>query len=111
MESDQPKGLCGMSLLELAIHFRKGHMPEISDLAEFFRRALAKNLELVELTPDVALATNELPEDFHGDPFDRTIAATARVHGLKCITTDPEIRRLAHSGFCEVEFYRFRPGP
>jgi PIN domain nuclease of toxin-antitoxin system len=36
-------------------------------------------VELLELTPVGAAATNALPRDFQGDPFDRTIAATAKV--------------------------------
>jgi PIN domain nuclease of toxin-antitoxin system len=47
-----------------------------------------------------------LPQNFPGDPFDRTIAATAAVLGLILITPDPKIR---DARFCDVEYYPFRP--
>jgi len=101
---DEEKGFCGVSLIELAIHYRRGRLL-VADLAEFFAEALAENIELLEITPEIAVATNDLPRSFPGDPFDRTIAATARVLDLTLITPDRNIR---DSGFCRVEFYPFR---
>jgi hypothetical protein len=49
--------------------------------------------------------TNELPADFQGDPFDRTIAATAAILHLTLITTDSAIR---DARVCEVKYYPFR---
>lgn len=57
---------------------------------------------MIELTPAIAARTNELPDDFPGDPFDRTIIATAAVLNLTLITTDPLIR---DAGECAVEYY------
>ena len=104
MAEEEPKGLCAVSLLELAVHFRHGRL-RVVNLADFFTLALADNIELLDLTPAVAVATNDLPRNFPGDPFDRTIAATARVLGLTLITPDPKIR---DARFCDVEFYPFR---
>jgi PIN domain nuclease of toxin-antitoxin system len=75
-------------------------------LDDFFAVAIARNVELLELTPAVAVATNSLPGSFPGDPFDRAIAATAKVFHLTLITPDPQIR---DAKFCEVEFYPYRP--
>jgi PIN domain nuclease of toxin-antitoxin system len=58
------------------------------------------------LTPAIAVKTGELGEDFPGDPFDRTIVATAAVLNLKLITADPAIRDAKK---CEVEYYPFKP--
>jgi len=60
----------------------------------------------LEVTPDIAAATNELPPGFPGDPFDGTVAATARVLNLKLVTPDPVIR---DARFCQVEYYPFQP--
>src|SRR5437667_298194 len=44
LEADEAKGFCSVSLLELAIHFRKGHL-RVADLGEFFAGALALCLD------------------------------------------------------------------
>jgi PIN domain nuclease of toxin-antitoxin system len=75
-------------------------------LKDFFRQAITQDVELLELTPAVAAATNDLPGDFQGDPFDRTITATARVLELTLITPDKKIR---DSGCCRTEYYPFKP--
>jgi PIN domain nuclease of toxin-antitoxin system len=100
------KGLSTVSLLECAIHHRRGRLEFRGALQDFFAAGLGRDIELVEITPEVAEATNELPRDFPGDPFDRTIAATARVLNIKLITPDPMIR---DAQFCKVEYYPFRP--
>jgi PIN domain nuclease of toxin-antitoxin system len=100
------KGLSSVSLLECAIHHRRGRLEFLGGLRDFFAAGLARDIELVELTPEIAMATNDLPVGFPGDPFDRTIAATARVLNLTLITPDPVIR---DAQFCRVEYYPFRP--
>jgi PIN domain nuclease of toxin-antitoxin system len=106
LSRDESKGVCSVSLLECAIHHRRGRLEVRGTLEDFFAAALARNVELLDLTPAVALASNDLPEDFPGDPFDRAIAATAKVFNLTLITPDPRIR---DAKFCEVEFYPYRP--
>jgi PIN domain nuclease of toxin-antitoxin system len=102
------KGLCSVSLLECAIHHRLGRLRFNGTLLDFFTAGLAGDIQLLDVTPEIASATNDLPTGFPGDPFDRTIAATARVLNLKLITPDPLLR---DAGFCQVVYYRFRPGP
>ena len=66
---------------------------------------MAANLQLLELTPAIAVKTNGLSDDFQGDLFDRAIAATAAILHLTLITTDAAIR---DAEVCEVEYYPFR---
>ena len=49
-------------------------------------------IRLLELSPRIALESTRLGPGFHGDPADQLIAATARVHGLKLVTSDERIR-------------------
>jgi PIN domain nuclease of toxin-antitoxin system len=63
-------------------------------------------VQLLELTPEIAAKTNQFPEDFAGDPFDRAIVATAAMLNLTLITADPAIR---DAKACSVEYYPFRP--
>ncbi len=106
LSSAEPKGLCSVSLLEAAILHRLNRLELDGSLAEFFGAGLAQNVKLLELTPEIALKTNQLSDAFHGDPFDRTIVATAAIMGLTLITADPAIR---NAKVCAVEYYPFRP--
>jgi PIN domain nuclease of toxin-antitoxin system len=105
LETNGQIGLCSVSLLEAAILHRLGRLQLRGTLPEFFMAAMASNLHLLELTPAIAAKTNELSADFQGDPFDRTIAATAAILHLTLITTDATIR---DAKVCEVEYYPFR---
>jgi PIN domain nuclease of toxin-antitoxin system len=106
LDNSEAKGLCSISLLECAIHHRRGRLQLKGALPEFFKRGVASDIELLELTPGIAAATNDLPETFPGDPFDRVIAATAKIMNLTLITCDAAIR---DARFCRVEFYPFKP--
>ena len=106
LDSSEIKGLCPVSLLECSIHHRRGRLQLNGTLSEFFKQGLAADIDLLELTPAIALATNDFPENFPGDPFDRVIAATAKVLNLTLITCDTAIR---DARFCKVEFYPFKP--
>ena len=106
LESEQPKALCSISLLEAAILHRLGRLGLGGTLREFFGVGIAADLHVLELGPAIAAKTNELPPDFPGDPFDRVILATAAVHSLTLITADPAMR---DAGVCAVEYYPFKP--
>jgi PIN domain nuclease of toxin-antitoxin system len=75
-------------------------------MSDFFAAGVSADLRLLELTPAIAAATNDLPQDFPGDPFDRTIVATAVALNLTLITADVAIR---DARVCAVEYYPFRP--
>jgi PIN domain nuclease of toxin-antitoxin system len=48
-------------------------------------------LRVLELTSKVAVESCELPGDFHTDPADRIIVATARMNGATLLTKDHRI--------------------
>src|ERR1017187_4503594 len=106
LDNAEVKGVCSVSLLECAVHYRRGRLQLNGALPEFFERGLASDIELLELTPEIASATNDLPENFPGDPFDRVIAATAKVTDLVLVTCDRAIR---DARFCKEEYYPFKP--
>ncbi|MBI3920351.1 MAG: type II toxin-antitoxin system VapC family toxin [Armatimonadetes bacterium] len=47
---------------------------------------------LHELTPGICLDSTQPPGQFHGDPADQIIVATARHLGLPLVTSDKRIR-------------------
>ncbi|SRR6266540_1723367 len=102
---DDKKGLCRVSLLEAAILYRLGRLKVDAALPDLFAVGLSADVEVLDLTPVIAARTNGLPVDFPGDPFDRTIIATAAVLDLLLVTTVPIIR---DARACAVEYYPFK---
>jgi len=54
------------------------------------------NLSLLPLTPEIAVESTQLPEEFHRDPADRFLVATARAHNCPILTDDARI--IAYAG-------------
>jgi len=60
----------------------------------WLRRATAADmLRVLPLNADSVSAVDDLPVSFHGDPADRIIVATARVHNLALATHDAAIKK------------------
>jgi PIN domain nuclease of toxin-antitoxin system len=69
---------------------------------EWARRALAPPLALATLTPEIAVECNSLPGQFHDDPADRMIAATARLEDMTVLTRDRQILAYAAQGHVDA---------
>ena len=66
-------------------------------ITEWFDKALAYlGVSVLPLTPEIAVESTTLPGDFHSDPFDQIIVATARVHLCSLVTSDRKIIRYPH---------------
>jgi len=66
-------------------------------LEKWFKQALNyPGVRTIELTPEIATESTRLPGNFHKDPADQIIVATARV--LKCtlVTSDERILDYPH---------------
>jgi PIN domain nuclease of toxin-antitoxin system len=89
-------GLAAISLKEAAWHLARGRIriaEEAGPWPLWLRtRAAAPELEVLPLSVDVAIESEQLGASFPQDPADRLIAATARVHDLTLITSDDLIR-------------------
>ena len=105
LKAQETIGLCGVSLLETAILYRLNRLELEGTLIDFFAAGVSKDVRLLDLTPAIAAGTNQLPPNFPGDPFDRTIVATAAALNLTLITADTAIR---DAGACQVEYYPFK---
>ena len=53
-------------------------------------------VQLVPLTPAVAVSATQLPGAFHPDPVDRFLVALARQRAVPLITADSKIRDYPH---------------
>lgn len=53
-------------------------------------------IEVFDLNPKIAAECCNLPGEFHKDPADRIITATARIHELILVTKDKKIIDYPH---------------
>lgn len=81
-----------ISQWEVAMLVMKDHLQLKPDTESWFAENLAPPVSLAPLTADISLASCRLP-DFHGDPADRIIVATALVLAIPLITADKNIIR------------------
>jgi PIN domain nuclease of toxin-antitoxin system len=90
-------GIAAISLKEAAWHLARGRIAvdeEFGSWQLWLRTAASSSrLEVLPLTVDVAIDSEQLGKSFPSDPADCLIAATARVHNLTLITSDRPIRK------------------
>jgi len=79
-----------ISVWEVAMLASKGRLELKPDVDRWIRTNLQPPVRLEPLHPEISLESCRL-EDFHGDPADRLIAATALVLGVPLITADRQI--------------------
>lgn len=81
-----------ISLLEIARKEAKGELVFGMALSKWFQLALPANrVRVLEITPEIVIDATRLPGWSHKDPADQIIVATARLHGLKILTSDSKI--------------------
>ena len=85
-------GVSAISCWEVAklVELRKLSLP--CPVLEWLRQALAyPGVRLLELSPQIAAESAQLPGSFHRDPADQIIVATARVFDVPLVTVDAKI--------------------
>lgn len=86
-----------ISALEVAQLVAKNRLELPLDVGDWVEQALAyPKVQLMELTPALAVASTQLPEPIHKDPADRIIIATAMAFDFPIATTDGRIIQYAH---------------
>lgn len=88
-----PLGLAAISAWEVAKKTALGKLQLSLPVSQWLRRATNPiGMQLLPLTPQVALESAYLPGDFHRDPADQLIVATARLYNLVLVTSDQRIQ-------------------
>jgi PIN domain nuclease of toxin-antitoxin system len=85
-------GVSAISCWEIAklVENRRLELPV--SLEKWFEQALGyPGVRILELTPEISIESTRLPGDFHRDPADQIIVATARVHNCPLVTSDERI--------------------
>lgn len=81
-----------ISQWEVSMLSMKGRLKLLPDDETWFSENLKPPVSLAPLTAEISMASCRL-RDFHGDPADRIIVATAIVLGIPLITADEAIIR------------------
>jgi PIN domain nuclease of toxin-antitoxin system len=90
-----PAVVSPISFWEIAVLIQRGRIEIDRELMRWSRDLLADGATRVAaLTPTVAIAAGQLP-NFHGDPADRFIYATARELEVPLLSKDSQIRQYA----------------
>lgn len=86
-----------ISAWELAMLVARGRVALSMDIGEWL--SVVSQIEVVRFVPvdnEIAVKSIELPGEFHKDPADRIIVATARKLAAPLLTADDKIRDYPH---------------
>jgi PIN domain nuclease of toxin-antitoxin system len=90
-------GVSAISCWEVAKLVEYGRLKLPCSVSKWFDQALAyPGVRLLDLTPQIAVESTQLPGVFHRDPADQIIVATARVYNCPIVTLDARILAYAH---------------
>ena len=92
-----PLGVATISAWEISKKTSLGKLSLSLPVLDWQHRAGAgPGVAMVPMTMDIAYDSSYLPGDFHRDPADQLIVATARIHGVPLITCDERILAYPH---------------
>jgi len=95
IEKARVRGVCAISVWEVPVLIERGRLVLDREVTDWVRDALEMpGVELLPLTPEIALAAGGGVLELHGDPADRMIAATALAHRARLVTKDERLRAL-----------------
>ncbi len=92
-----------ISVWEVAILDAKGRITLSANCHEWVNLGIkGQNIELVDLSPEIAIDSTRLPEGFHADPADQIIVATARNRNAVLVTADRAILKYSRTKHVRV---------
>ena len=95
--------LSAVSVWEIGMHAARGRIQLAMPLRAWVDNALSvPGIRLVSVDAAVAAESTLLPGEPQGDPADRFLIATARIHGVALATRDERILGYAKQGHLRV---------
>ena len=92
-------GVSAITPWEIALLVEKGRLHFALELGAWITTVLqAPGIDLIPIEPEIAVDSVRLPGDFHADPADRLIIATARYWRVPLLTADHAILAYAAEG-------------
>jgi PIN domain nuclease of toxin-antitoxin system len=93
----QGLGVSAISCWEVAKLVERGRLVLPYPVGQWMQQALAyPGVQLLALSPEIAVESTQLPGSFHRDPADQIIVATARIYNCPLVTMDQNIRTYPH---------------
>ncbi len=91
------RAIASISIWEAAMMTNKGRINIKIDQKVWIDSAIKNTgLRVIELSPEIAVESCDLPGIFHRDLADRIIVATARIHNFTLLTKDNKILEYPH---------------
>ena len=91
--------VCSISLWEIAMLKSKRRINIYEPIRDFLESITnIDGLSVKDISTEVAAESVQLMDDFHGDPADRIIVATAKCYGATLLTRDQKILTWANLG-------------
>jgi PIN domain nuclease of toxin-antitoxin system len=90
-------GVSVVSCWEVGCLVARGKLVLPTSVEQWVLDALAyPGVRLLNVTPEIAMASTRLPDPFHKDPVDRILVATARHLDIPILTADNKIPSYPH---------------
>jgi PIN domain nuclease of toxin-antitoxin system len=95
IDAAETLGVCAISCWEVAMLVARRRLDLDRDVLLWIRQALAvPRVTLLPLTPEVCVASAQLPRKPPADPADRMIASSALEHRATIVTKDSRLRSM-----------------
>ena len=95
--------ISAISIWEVATLVSRKRILLRTPVQAWIHQALSQpGVQLIPLSPSIAVESTELPNGLNADPADRMIVATARIKSLTLVTRDENMQRYAKAGFVMV---------
>lgn len=102
-EKEKSIKIPAICLWEVSMLCAKERLTFKENTLDWINKALAApGIGLYPLTPEISYESSNLPGNFHGDPADRMIVATARILDGTLLTFDEKILNYAREGYVKV---------
>lgn len=90
-------GLSAISVWELCTKIANGKMSLDRPIEAWLEAAIDNpRLTVIPVTYEIVVESSRLPGEFHKDPADRMIAASARVMDVELVTADQKLLNYPH---------------
>jgi PIN domain nuclease of toxin-antitoxin system len=92
-----------ISIWEVGLLESKGRISLATSCERWVAEAITvPGLRIAPISPSIALHSTRLPGDFHADPADRILVATARIEGARLLTKDQQILKYGRETHVSV---------
>jgi PIN domain nuclease of toxin-antitoxin system len=95
--SPNQRAIASISMWEISMMVSTGKVEIRIPTDQWLDQAVnTTGIEVIDLNPKIAAESCNLPGEFHKDPADRIITATARINNITLITKDQKIINYPH---------------